>query len=106
MDSEINDLVQKMDFASILEPKGLSNTKINLNCCSARLKHRATSQGNVDSDSESTIDLKKLVIRNNKSETRQSCTYLDDKKSVPIIKINRSDLVTLSEKISHEFFVL
>ena len=62
MDSEINDLVQKMDFASIPEQKEPSNTEKSLKCHRARLNHGATSQGNVDSDSDLAMDPKKIVI--------------------------------------------
>ena len=72
MDPNITDLVHNMDFVSIPELKCLSNTEKSLNHCSARLKHGATAQGNIDSDSDSTIDLKQLVIQNDKSETGES----------------------------------
>ena len=72
MDSDINDLVQKMDFASIPEQKEPNNSEISRNRRSSRLRHGSTSQGNVDSDSDSTIDPNQLVIQNDKSETGES----------------------------------
>ena len=100
MDPNITDLVHNMDFVSIPELKGLSNTEKSLNHCSARLKHGATAQGNVDSNSDSTIDPKQLVTRNNKSETRESFTYLEEKISIPKIEINRSSSQRLRASVT------
>ena len=79
MDPDITNLVQKTDFASIPESKGLNDTEGSLGGRSTRLKHGATSQGNVDSDPDLTIYPKQLVIRNEKSETREFFTYLEGK---------------------------
>ena len=100
MDSDINDLVQKMDFASIPEQKEPNNSEISRNRRSSRLRHGSTSQGNVDSDSDSTIDPKQLVTRNEKSETGESFTYLEEKLSIPKIEINRSASQRLRESVT------
>ena len=90
MDPDITNLVQKIDFASIPKSKGLSNTEKSLNHHSTRLKYGATSQGNVNSDSNLTIDLKQLVIINEMLETEESFMYLEDTKSVHTVESNKS----------------
>ena len=78
-----------MKSASLLKSNDLNNTERSLSRRSTRLKHAATSQGNGGSDSDFTTDPKQLVIWNEKSETRESYTYLEVKKSIPTVKINR-----------------
>ena len=83
MDSEISDLVKKMDFTSIPSVQENSGEQRR----SSRLKHGSMSQA---SDSDSTVETNKLLVRASKSENRDPFEYAEDKTMLPTYEINRS----------------
>ena len=85
MDSEISDLVKKMDFAGIPEAEGY-NDKEGLTRRSARLKHGSVP---CDLDSDSTVDSRNLVVREDRSENKNSFAYSENKMTLPTYEINR-----------------